>query len=83
MGKFILLSAVLLAGCQQQVRETPKSWKEHCAAAAQVTMDRQMNRRYRQGISGFDAAMVKHKMEKACLKKMRQEQNAPPSKSFF
>ena len=83
MRKFILLSTLLLACCQQQVKETPESLKKYCAAAAQVRMDRQMNTAYRQGIDRYNAALVKQKFEKECLKRIQQEQNSPSSKSGF
>ena len=83
MRNVILLSTLLLACCQQQVKETPELWKKHCAAAAQVKMDRQMNTAYRQGFGGYNAAQVKQKYEKECLKRIQREQNSPSSKSGY
>ena len=72
--KLILLSILLLPGCLHVMKLKPESLQEHCAALAQVKVDRQMNTRYRQGVpvGGYNRLEAVRKAEKECL--MKQEQ---------
>lgn len=74
MRKLILLSILLLPGCLHVMKLKSESLQEHCAALAQVKVDRQMNTRYRQGVpvGGYNRLEAVRKAEKECL--MKQEQ---------
>lgn len=75
MRNLILLSVLILAGCQQQQEGTPKSWKEHCAAVAEVRVSRQMNTAYRQG-SAYNVEAEKRRIQNECLKRLEQEKKS-------
>ncbi len=72
--KLILLSILLLPSCLHVMKLKPEFLQEHCAALAQVKVDRQMNTRYRQGVPvvGYNRLEAVRKAEKECL--MKQEQ---------
>lgn len=82
MRNLTLLAVLLLTACQQP-QGTPEQWKKHCAAAAQIRADRQMNSPYRQRVGGYDAEAMKARLEQDCLKRLEREQTLPSHNSRF
>lgn len=82
MRYFLLLSLLLLTCCQQRVEGTPEAWKQHCAAAAQIRVDRHMNTAYRLG-GAYDPATDRRKFEKECLEQLKQEQKSRSNGSQY
>ena len=82
MRNVILLAIVLLAACQQRQGD-PETWRKHCAAAAQIRVDRQMNSPARRGGNAYDVEAMKRKIEADCMKRLEREQTMPSHNSRF
>ena len=80
MRKLILLSILLLPGCLHVMKLKPESLQEHCAALAQVKVDRQMMTSQGVPVGGYNRLEAVRKAEKECLMKQgqRQSTNSPP-----
>ena len=78
--KLILLSILLLPGCLHVMKLKPESLQEHCAALAQVKVDRQMMTSQGVPVGGYNRLEAVRKAEKECLMKQEQRQstNSPP-----
>jgi hypothetical protein len=74
--KLILLSVLLLFGCQDGMKTTPEAMRAHCAAAGKVRADRQMLIRNRQGGPGvgYNAAEAARVAEEECMKRLKQQE---------